>query len=215
MVIQFGYLALFSSVWPLIPIGFFINNWLELRSDFLKICIEHQRPTPVRADGIGPWVSSLEALTWLGSISSAAIVHLFGTQPVFNFAFAMGNKDISRWWTLPITIFVSEHIFLGFRCAVRFALQKIGSKETRRERKERYTERKKFLDELERKKVKSGDFSLRRERRKSVRLESLDLFWSKQVDDGASRQVGMELIRMTRNKEKERCGTTKEEQHMR
>jgi anoctamin-10 len=202
MVIQFGYLALFSSVWPLIPIGFFVNNWLELRSDFLKICIEHQRPTPMRADGIGPWVNSLEALTWLGSISSAAIVHLFGTQPMFNFAFAMGNNEVSRWWTLPITIFVSEHIFLGFRSAVRFALQKIGSKETRRESKERYAERKKFLDELERKEEKPGDFSSRRERRKSVRLESVDLFWTKQVDDGASKQVGMELIRVTKNTEK-------------
>lgn len=36
MVIQFGYLALFSPVWPLIPIGFLINNWIEIRSDFLK-----------------------------------------------------------------------------------------------------------------------------------------------------------------------------------
>ncbi|KAF2826901.1 hypothetical protein CC86DRAFT_22231 [Ophiobolus disseminans] len=60
MVIQFGYLALFSPVWPLVPIEFFINSWIELRSDFLKICFEHQRPTPIRSDGIGSWVTSLE-----------------------------------------------------------------------------------------------------------------------------------------------------------
>jgi len=55
MVIQFSYLALFSPVWPLVPIGVFINNWVELRSDFLNICVEHQRPAPTRSDGIGPW----------------------------------------------------------------------------------------------------------------------------------------------------------------
>ena len=73
IVLQFGYLALFSPVWPLISLGFLINNWIELRSDFAKICIEHKRPAPVRQDGIGPWVQSLEMLTWLGSITTAAI----------------------------------------------------------------------------------------------------------------------------------------------
>ncbi|RAR04132.1 plasma membrane channel protein [Stemphylium lycopersici] len=114
MVIQFGYLALFSPVWPLVPIGFFINNWIELRSDFLKICVEYQRPAPTRSDGIGPWVASLESLTWLGSVSSAAIVHLFGTQH-----FLGDHLGLSTWASLPITILISEHIFMGFRAAVR------------------------------------------------------------------------------------------------
>jgi anoctamin-10 len=99
MVIQFGYLALFSPVWPLVPVGFFINNWIELRSDFLKICVDHQRPAPIRSDGTGPWVASLESLTWLGSISSAAIVHLFGSHRYLADLFGLGT-----WASLPITI---------------------------------------------------------------------------------------------------------------
>lgn len=186
MVLQFGYLALFSPVWPLIPIGFFINNWFELRADIIKICIEHQRPAPVRGDGIGPWVGSLEALTWLGSLTSAAIVHLFG---------ATNTWGMGKWWSLPITIFASEHIFLGFRAAVRWVLQTIGSRHIRKEREELYVERKRHLDELEQSAAKRGHLDVaERERRKSVRMTAADVFWSRQVEEGASKAAGIGLI---------------------
>ncbi|KAL5425215.1 hypothetical protein PMIN04_002712 [Paraphaeosphaeria minitans] len=189
MVLQFGYLALFSPVWPLIPIGFFINNWLELRADIIKITIEHQRPAPIRNDGIGPWVASLEALTWLGSLTSAAIVHLFGFR----------NSTIyglNAWWTLPITIFASEHIFLGFRGGARWALHAIGSEHIRKERAELYAQRKKHLDELEASSAKRGHLDVvERERRKSVRMTATDVFWTRQVEEGASMDVGLGIIR--------------------
>ncbi|KAI9151383.1 hypothetical protein HJFPF1_08585 [Paramyrothecium foliicola] len=152
MVIQFGYLALFSPVWPLISIGFLINNWIELRSDFLKICYEHQRPHPTRTEGIGPWVSSLETLTLLGSISTGALVHMFGAS------LTQGDREGSNgvtylaggfsWWTLPVTIIVSEHVFLMLRAVVRFMLQGVGSNLIRQEREERYARRKRHWDSL-------------------------------------------------------------------
>lgn len=189
MVLQFGYLALFSPVWPLIPIGFFINNWFELRADIIKITIEHQRPTPIRNDGIGPWVASLEALTWLGSLTSAAIVHLFGFRNSTVYGF-------NAWWTLPITIFASEHIFLGFRAGVRWALHAIGSEHIRKERAELYAERKKHLDDLEASTTKKGHLDVvERERRKSVRMTAADVFWTRQVEEGASMKAGAGLIR--------------------
>jgi anoctamin-10 len=193
MVLQFGYLALFSPVWPLVPIGFFINNWFELRADIIKICIEHQRPDPIRSDGIGPWVASLEALTWLGSLTSAAIVHLFGTHGVWG---------IGKWWGLPVTVFASEHIFLGLRAVVRWALQTIGSKHIRQERAERYAERKKYLDELNKSAARKGHLDVaERERRKSVRMTAADVFWTRQVEEGASRAAGIGLIRSLRGTE--------------
>ena len=140
MVVQFGYLALFSPVWPLIPVGFLINNWIELRSDFLKICIEHQRPSPTRADSIGPWLDSLSFLNWLGSISTAAIVYLFrGASP--------GHK--ASLYELAATIFVSEHIYLVVTYLVSAALKGFISEAVRKETREQYARRKKVLDELE------------------------------------------------------------------
>ena len=143
MVIQFGYLALFSPVWPLIPIGFLINNWIEIRSDFLKICIEHQRPPPIRADSIGPWIDSLSFLNWLGSITTAAVVYLFREG-----ADGEGFKKGSLY-ALAATIFVSEHIYLAVRYIIRIALERIGSEAERQESRQLYLTRRKILDEYE------------------------------------------------------------------
>lgn len=213
MVIQFGYLALFSPVWPLVSVGFFINNWIELRSDFLKICIEHQRPHPVRTDGIGPWIDSLDALAWLGSISTAAIVHMFGTAAAKSNATATTTTGTTtdpdptdtaisswfgqtNWWSLLITIFVSEHIFLLLRSVVRMVLQRVGSQEVRRERNESYIRRKRYLAELEsasraREMLDVGAV----QRRKSVRLADTDIFWTQQVEQGASVEAGIALVK--------------------
>lgn len=199
MVIQFGYLALFSPVWPLVPIGFLINNWIELRSDFLKICVEHQRPAPTRSDGIGPWVASLECLTWLGSLSSAAIVHVFGQKNLLAHRLGLGT-----WTGLPITILLSEHVFMGFRAAVRFALSRIGSEQIRKERSERYARRKKYIDELEKNPTALGHLdATERERRKSVRINAQDLFWVTQAEPGASEQVGVRIIKAAKHAQDE------------
>jgi anoctamin-10 len=195
MVIQFGYLALFSNVWPLVPIGFLINNWIELRSDFLKICVEYQRPAPTRSDGIGPWVASLECLTWLGSLSSAAIVHVFGSQRLLGDRLGLGV-----WTGLPLTILFSEHMFMGFRAAVRFALSRIGSEQIRKERVERYARRKKYIDELETNAISRGHLDVvEKARRKSVRINAADLFWVTQAEEGASEQAGINIIKAVKH----------------
>lgn len=189
LVLQFGYLALFSSAWPLIPLGFLINNWVELRSDFAKISIEHQRPAPVRADGIGPWIVSLEILVWLGSITSASIVHLFSTDGVLS----------GGWSTLPLTIFISEHILLALTAVARVIFQRFGSKELRRERSEQYARRLSILEEIEEHKRDGEHIGQReRERRKSLLIAGNESFWTKQLEDGASAAAGMKLITLAR-----------------
>ncbi|KAF5675794.1 IST2-like protein [Fusarium heterosporum] len=194
IVLQFGYLALFSPVWPIIPMGFLINNWIELRSDFAKISLEHQRPAPVRSDGIGPWIYSLEALTWLGSICTAAIVHLFSANKI--------GDTLGNWATLPITVFISEHVLLLLRSLVRFTLQQIGSDRIREDYNQRYAVRVKHLEEMETK--KESGLAVReahRERRKSVLDMERDPFWTKQVQDGASELAGVTLIQQVKRNE--------------
>lgn len=188
IVLQFGYLALFSPVWPIIPMGFLINNWIELRSDFAKISLEHQRPAPVRSDGIGPWIYSLEALTWLGSICTASIVHLFSADKIAG--------GLGAWATLPITVFISEHVLLLFQSLVRFILQQIGSERIREDYNQRYANRVKYLQELEME--KQTGLAVRethRERRKSVLILESDPFWRKQVQDGATETAGITLMK--------------------
>jgi len=143
MIVQFGYLSLFSVVWPVTAVSFLINNWVELRSDALKMTLENQRPIPWRADSIGPWLDSLAFLTWLGSLTSAALVYLFygdGLGPD-------GSPRNITGWVLLLTIFFSEHIFFGVRLAVRYALSKVDSPGLQKQRKERFAIRRQYLEE--------------------------------------------------------------------
>jgi anoctamin-10 len=144
MCVQFGYLALFGIAWPLVPLGFLLNNWLELRGDFFKLSLECQRPPPVRTDSIGPSLQGLEFLTWLGSLSTAAIAHLYRGS----------MQDISLS-SLLLTI-------LAMRFAVRTAMQKLGSDSVRLNEACRYAVRKGYLDALS--KGVAGDSPGKRQR---------------------------------------------------
>ena len=141
MVVQYGYLSLFSVVWPLTPVSFIINNWIELRSDAAKICLEMQCPNPLRADSIGPWLDSLGFLTWLGSITSAALVYLFSNDGLG----PDGTPSTIQGWALLLTIFFSEHVYLLLRMGVQLAISKIDSPGMEKERGEKYMVRKQYL----------------------------------------------------------------------
>ncbi|KAJ5999626.1 Acyl-CoA N-acyltransferase [Penicillium waksmanii] len=143
MCIQFGYLALFSPVWPLVPVSFFVNNWVELRSDFFKICMEFRRPTPLRADTIGPWLDTLGFLSWVGSITSASLIYMFSGNSQHG---PNGEPTDIAGWALLLTIFFSEHLYLLLRYAVETAMARLEPPFSRKERAERYLVRKRYLD---------------------------------------------------------------------
>ena len=135
MCVQFGYLALFGVAWPLVPLGFLLNNWLEVRGDFFKLSQECQRPSAGRSDTIGPSLQGLEFLSWLGTLSSAAIIHLY-RGPM---------KDV-RLSKLLLILFIAEQVYLITRLAVRTAMHRLGSDTVRREEARQYSIRKSYLE---------------------------------------------------------------------
>lgn len=202
MVVQFGYLSLFSVVWPLTPISFLVNDWFELRSDAFKICLEMQRPTPYRADSIGPWLDSLGFLTWMGSIISAALVYMFSNDGLG----PDGTPADIKGWALLLTIFFSEHIYLAVRLGVRLAISKIDSPGMQKERAERFMVRKRYFEEsfgedamelpppMDREKITRA--TLEEEARQSS-LKSTgpsDDFWLRQRSWEESAKIGAGLI---------------------
>ncbi|CAF9940824.1 hypothetical protein IMSHALPRED_002181 [Imshaugia aleurites] len=202
MVVQYGYLTLFSVVWPLTAVSFLINNWVELRSDAVKICVEMQRPTPYRADSIGPWLDSLGFLTWLGSISAAALVYLFSNDGLG----PDGTPADIKGWALLLTIFFSEHIYLVVRLAVRFAISKLNSPGMQKEHAERFMVRKRYFEEsfgedamelpppMDREKITRS--SLEEEARQGSMRSSTaqDHFWLRQRSWEESSSIGVGLI---------------------
>ena len=203
MVVQFGYLALFSVVWPLVPVSFLVNNWIELRSDAVKICVEMQRPAPLRADSIGPWLDSLSFLAWLGSVTTAALVYLFSNDGLG----PDGTPSDIHGWALLLTIFCSEHLYLAVRFGVRLAISKMESPGMSKERGERYLLRKRILEEqfgqentFELPPTGPPEQITRRSLEDEARAGSLrssssaDRFWARQRGWQESVKVGAELI---------------------
>lgn len=52
---QFGYVVLFSSAFPLAALCALVNNLIEIRSDAFKLCTGLQRPFGQRVESIGQW----------------------------------------------------------------------------------------------------------------------------------------------------------------
>lgn len=140
MCMQFGYLTLFSPVWPLTAVSFLVNNWIELRSDAAKICVEMRRPVPHRADSIGPWLNNLGFLAWMGSISSAALIYLFAGS-------AAGMPHSLTLWGILTAVLFSEHVYFATAYAVRMVMGKLESPGLLQERRERFLVRRRFLEE--------------------------------------------------------------------
>ncbi|KAI1319359.1 hypothetical protein EDD11_004225 [Mortierella claussenii] len=134
MVDQFGYITLFSVIWPLTSLCAFINNWIELRSDAAKICFHTRRPLPSRTDSIGPWIENLEHLTWFSSLTNASILYLFrGSmahhqhQHLDNSVLSESSNSSLQFSTsiLLLCLLASEHVYLGLRWIVRTVLESI------------------------------------------------------------------------------------------
>lgn len=203
MVLQFGYLSLFSVVWPLTGISFLINDWVELRADAIKICVEMQRPTPSRRDTIGPWLDSLSFLSWIGAVTTSALVYMFSGEN----GGPDGRPDQIKGWGLLLCILVSEHLYLLVRWAVQVGINKIDSPGRQKERRDRFLVRKTYFEESlnDLKRVpgmsdaaeKITRQSLEEDARRSSLKSSTpeDRFWSRQRNWRETAEIGGRLIR--------------------
>ncbi|EKM50205.1 uncharacterized protein PHACADRAFT_264804 [Phanerochaete carnosa HHB-10118-sp] len=143
MVTQFGYVSLWSTIWPLAPVMSLINNWLELRSDAFKIAVHTRRPIPARTDTIGPWLDTLTFLTWLAALTNSALVYLFRptdhckavgtTLQHHHHHFSDANSSTRQLLTSAAVIaLAASHGYLVLSMFVRHILERLmwkGSKE--------------------------------------------------------------------------------------
>jgi len=109
----------------------------------MKIAISSQRPIPWRADSIGPWLNALGFLSWLGSLTSAALVFLFNKSK--------NGPEGSPWdisgWALLLSILFAEHIYLVVQIVVRNVIKKMDSPGLQKERAQRFRMRKQLLEQ--------------------------------------------------------------------
>uniref|UniRef100_A0A0N4U363 Anoctamin n=1 Tax=Dracunculus medinensis TaxID=318479 RepID=A0A0N4U363_DRAME len=74
IAIQFGFVTLFVSAFPLAPFFALINNVLESRLDAYKFVVAMRRPIPERAKDIGIWLSIIDAIGKAAVITNAFVI---------------------------------------------------------------------------------------------------------------------------------------------
>lgn len=123
-----------------------MNNWFELRSDAFKIAVHVRRPIPTRTDTIGPWLDTLQFLTWLAALTNSALVFLFRPgkneqcrplgssleHPHHHANHSSSNSPQKILTSALLIALGASHGYILVRAIVRHALERIlwrGSKE--------------------------------------------------------------------------------------
>ncbi|XP_076358158.1 anoctamin-10-like [Tachypleus tridentatus] len=110
MFIQFGYVFLFSSVYPLAAFWALLNNILEMKTDAFKLCKVYQRPIARPARGIGAWQKAFEVIGAVAVMTNCALLSM--SPAVRSLAPTLSPTD----WALVMV--AAEHIIM----AIKFTL---------------------------------------------------------------------------------------------
>ena len=80
MLIQFGYITLFASAFPLASFVAIFANVVEYRSDCWKLSRVCRRPNVVKTDGIGMWKTLLKMMVSLSALTNCLIFAFTSSQ---------------------------------------------------------------------------------------------------------------------------------------
>ncbi|TYZ64199.1 hypothetical protein PybrP1_005501 [[Pythium] brassicae (nom. inval.)] len=72
--VQFGFVVMFSMLWPLMPAACMLINALKMRGDGFRLCRTTKRPFPRKAGGIGEWKHVLHVLACVGVIVNIGLI---------------------------------------------------------------------------------------------------------------------------------------------
>lgn len=73
-VLQYGFVTIFVTAFPLAPLFALINNILEMRLDAKKFIKYYRRPVPVRVKDIGVWYPIMAIVGRISVVSNAFII---------------------------------------------------------------------------------------------------------------------------------------------
>ncbi|XP_077452034.1 anoctamin-10 isoform X1 [Stigmatopora argus] len=76
LLVQFGYLSLFSCIYPLTAVLLLINNVTEIRSDAYKICKLFRKPFSTPTANMGVWQTAFEILSYVAVVSNCWLLTL-------------------------------------------------------------------------------------------------------------------------------------------
>lgn len=106
LLVQFGYLSLFSCVYPLTAVLLLINNLTEIRSDAYKICKLFRKPFSAPAANMGVWRIAFEVLSFVSVVSNCWLLLL---SPRLQELFKEGGLSSTNILLLAVLV---EHVLI-------------------------------------------------------------------------------------------------------
>lgn len=107
MVIQFGFVTLFISAFPLGPFFALINNLLEIRLDAYKFVVVFQRPMAARAQDIGIWYTILKSVTKISVVVNGFVIAFVSEfVPRLYYTLGLGNDSLEGFVNSTLSCFV-------------------------------------------------------------------------------------------------------------
>uniref|UniRef100_A0A3Q1BXI0 Anoctamin n=1 Tax=Amphiprion ocellaris TaxID=80972 RepID=A0A3Q1BXI0_AMPOC len=116
LFLLFGYVSLFSCVYPLAAVLVVLNNITEVYSDAFKMCQVFKRPFSDPAANIGVWQLAFEAMSVIAVVTNCALI---GMSPQVKAYFPESETQLILW-TVAI-----EHGLLAFKFILTFLIPDI------------------------------------------------------------------------------------------
>ncbi|XP_034029795.1 anoctamin-10 isoform X2 [Thalassophryne amazonica] len=113
LFLLFGYVSLFSCVYPLAAVLVVLNNITEVYSDAFKMCRVFRRPFSDPAANIGVWQLAFEAMSAIAVVTNCALI---GMSPQVKAYFPESPTQLILW-----TVAV-EHCLLAFKFILAFLI---------------------------------------------------------------------------------------------
>ncbi|XP_039550426.1 anoctamin-10 [Pimephales promelas] len=109
----FGYVSLFSCVYPLAAVLVVLNNITEVYSDAFKMCHVFKRPFSEPAANIGVWQLAFETMSVIAVVTNCALI---GLSPQVNAYFPESETQ------LILVVVAIEHVLLAFKFILAFVI---------------------------------------------------------------------------------------------
>ncbi|XP_075068505.1 anoctamin-10 isoform X2 [Mixophyes fleayi] len=113
LFLLFGYVSLFSCVYPLAAIFAVLNNVTEMYSDALKMCRVFKRPFSEPSASIGVWMLAFETMGIIAVVTNCA---LLGMSPQVKSVVQDSNLD------LFLMVAAIEHALLALKFILAFVI---------------------------------------------------------------------------------------------
>ncbi|XP_065688886.1 anoctamin-10 isoform X1 [Patagioenas fasciata] len=113
LFLQFGYVSLFSCVYPLAAVFAVLNNITEIYSDALKMCRVYKRPFAEPTANIGVWQLAFETMSVISVVTNCILI---GMSPQMNALFPDSKMD------LMLTVALVEHLLLAIKFIMAFVI---------------------------------------------------------------------------------------------